>query len=112
MAKADKHGDATSTITTRKDAEDGFTRTAIVVDGGENGGSIDLVTKSGRRLAQVNLAYLPNSDGEECLIVDVIDVDNQYPEKRAFTFGPGTRGPSAAVPEGGNLVSTDFRRPL
>lgn len=108
MGKA-KHGDATSEIRTRKDPKDGFTRTAIVVEG-EDTGSIDLVTKDGRRVAQVNVSFLPNSEGEECLIVDVIDVDNQYTLKRAFSFAPGTRGLNLTVPEGGNLVSTDFRR--
>lgn len=113
-----KHGDATSTITTRKDPRDGFTRTAIVVEGGDTG-SIDLVTPDGKRVAQVNISYMPSAGDEgakeECLIVDVIDVDDVFPDRRALVFNPKSRTRArivTKVPKCTNLVSTDFRRPL
>jgi len=108
MAK--RNGDATSTIQTRKDPKDGFTRTAIVVEGNDTG-SIDLVDRHGNRLCQINVSYLPSSDGEETLIVDVIDVDKRFTTRRALAFSPADRR-ILDVPQGGNLVSVDFRRPV
>jgi hypothetical protein len=111
--------DATTPTTTREDPEDGFIRTALIVANdadpkhGETG-SVDLVRiVKGKvvRVAQVNVSYLPNSDGEECLIVDVIDVDDRYTERRMLSFSPSERK-AEDVPKGGNLVSTDFRRKL
>jgi hypothetical protein len=84
-----------------------FTRTALVVGDGDTG-SIDLVDARGVRLAQVNISFIPKRDGEEVLIVDVIDVDKRYASKRALVFSPTSRA-ELDVPEGGNLVSTDFR---
>jgi hypothetical protein len=85
-----------------------FERTALVLEGGDTG-SVDLVTKDGERRAQINISFMPDSDGEECLIVDVIDVEGRYTVRRALTFAPSKRA-SMNVPKDGNLVSTDFRR--
>ena len=64
--------DAETHTTTHDDGT--FIRTAIVCDRGDTG-SLDLVrSKDGKRLAQINISFLENTDGEECLIVDVIDV--------------------------------------
>jgi len=84
-----------------------FIRTALVVGDGDTG-SVDLVDTRGVRLAQVNISFIPKRDGEEVLIVDVIDVDKRYTERRALVFSPTSRQ-AVDVPEGGNLVSTDFR---
>ena len=87
-----------------------FERTAIVCEGGSTV-SLDLVDSSGVRLAQVNVSYQPDSEGFEVVIVDVIDVDKIYSHRRMHAFGPKGRK-DEDVPEGGNLVSADFRRKL
>lgn len=102
-----KTKDATTRTTTRTDTEDGFTRTAIVCDAGD-GPSVDLVTSSGVRLAQVNISFTLDDEGNEVLIVDVIDVDKRYQRRRALAFSPKVRR-EMKVPRGGTLVSVDFR---
>ena len=98
--------DATTPTTTHDDGT--FIRTALVVSGDH--GSIALVTADGTRGAQVNVFYeASNNDGEECLMVDVIDVDNRYTERRALVFSP-TERKSLDVPKGGNLVASHFAR--
>jgi hypothetical protein len=108
---APKNPDATATIQTRKDHDDGFTRTALVLDKG--GPSVDLVTPDGRRVAQINISYSVSKEdgGEEYLIVDVIDVDKRFPQRRALHFTDQTRHCADLGPDA-NLVSTDFRRKL
>lgn len=86
MNAKNKHRDATSTITTRKDEKDGFTRTAIVLPKNTGQGSLDLVTEKGTRLAQVNIFYTG-----DCLMIDVIDVDGNFKEHRALGFEKGER---------------------
>lgn len=99
---------ATTKTTTYNDGK--FVRTAIVVGGDEeNTGSIDLVDADGARLAQVNISFLPDSDGLEVLIVDVIDVDNRYTNRRMLAFTSTERVIKDAP---GRLVSVDFRRPI
>ena len=99
--------DAATATTTHDDGT--FIRTALVCD--HHNGSVDLVAADGTRLAQVNIFYASNSDGHECLIVDVIDVDKRYSNLRALAFSNEKRE-IVNVPPGGNLVSVDFRRPV
>lgn len=100
-AKERKRSKRADTKTTTYDDGE-FTRLAIVVDVGSEAGSVDVVDASGKRLCQINLfAYT------DALIVDVIDVDNRYTDRRALTFRNGTR---EAVPAD-KLVSVDFRKP-
>jgi hypothetical protein len=104
-----KSREAHTKTTTHDDGK--FIRTAIVCEGG-NTGSIDLVTADGIRLGQINISFLPERSsvgGEpECLIVDVIDVDERYEKRRALAFSNKERK-ILDVPEGGKLVSVDFR---
>lgn len=82
-----------------------FVRTALVIDGTENTGSVDVLDKKGHRVAQLNIFV--GEDG--ALMVDVIDVENRYKVKRALAFAQGQRT-SMTVPDGGNLVGVDFRK--
>lgn len=110
---------------------DCFERTALVIDlpSASQGGSVDIVTRDPRdgslvRLCQINIGYghtLPfpddldgakTYDAESYLIVDVIDVDDAWSKRRAMVFGVSAGRRVLDVPKGGNLVSTDFRRPL
>jgi len=84
-----------------------FVRTAIVLDPSTGVSSVDLVTPDGVLLARVN--FVPSRVEGESLIVDVIDVSGRYETKRALTFSPTERR-QVDVPEGGSLVSVDFRR--
>jgi hypothetical protein len=93
---------AETQITTHDDGK--FIRTALVIEPKEGkSGSVDIVTKDGKRLCQINLfAY---EDGS--LIVDVIDVDDRYKIRRALVFSDGER---RSIDVGnGNLVSVDFK---
>jgi hypothetical protein len=87
-----------------------FVRTAIVLRG-DNGeeGSLDVVDRDGKRIAQINLFWTPDDDeGRAHLMADVIDVDGRFTERRALVFSPRERR-QLQVPEGGNLVGVDFR---
>ena len=98
---------ATTKTTTHDDGS--FKRTALIVHPEGTGGSIDLVTAGGQRLAQINVFYNPcDDDAHACLMVDVIDVDNRYSARRALVFSPKERA-QLEVPPGGNLVGVDFR---
>lgn len=103
--------DARTPTTTYDDGK--FVRTALVVGEGEYG-SVDVVcARTGKRLCQLNVFYEPKAaDGaEDALMVDVIDVEKRYPARRALVFSR-TKGRSHInVPEDGNLVGVDFRRP-
>lgn len=107
--------DATTPTTTFQD--DKFVRTALVVsndaDPKRELGSIDvvrIVNGKVERLAQINIFHaLKSSDGEELLMVDVIDVDERYTTRRALVFSPTERA-HLDVPKGGNLVASHFAR--
>lgn len=88
-------------------ASDGFERTALVL-GSPGAGSIDILDKNGKRVAQINLSF---SDGgnEECFIADVIDVDDRFTERRMLAFSNAGRSVHP-VPDKGKLVSVDFRK--
>jgi hypothetical protein len=101
--------DATTHTSIHDDGK--FRRTALVIVGRDTG-SVDVVMADGTRLCQINISFLPSpsSDGRrEALIVDVIDVDNRYPERRALAFS-NTERAVIDVPKGGTLVSVDFRK--
>lgn len=103
--------DAQTKTTTREDPEDGFVRTALVIDGAKTG-SVDVVDSTGKRVCQINISYSAGKkDDEEYLIVDVIDVDDLFPERRALHFTDKRRHAMDLGPDA-NLVSTDFRRKL
>jgi len=86
-----------------------FIRTALLVKGGDTG-SVDLVLADGTRIAQINISFLPGDDRQrERLIVDVIDVEDRYRTRRMLAFSNSARKVED-VPEGGKLVSVDFRR--
>lgn len=109
--------DAFTPTTTFDDGR--FQRTAIVVydsshpaDFADKQGSVDvvrIVDGKVQRLAQINLFHAVNSDGQELLMVDVIDVDKRYPTRRALVFSPTSRA-HLDVPEGGNIVASHFAR--
>jgi len=88
--------------TTRRDPEDGFERTALVIEPHDASGSIDLVTPDGTRIGQINIMLT-----ETCLMVDMIDPDNRYTIRRALTFKQGKR----ASIEAGPLVAAHFENP-
>jgi len=95
---------AQSHVTTHDDGR--FIRTAIVIQ--EEGTSFDLVDKFGKRLAVVNGFVYRNDDDNAVnhIIVDVIDVDDNFSKKFALTFHDGAR---RFADTNGNLVSADFR---
>lgn len=107
MKPAKKSKDAYTKINVYDDGT--FIRTALVIGTGDTG-SVDIVDSEGVRLAQVNISLVRGhaEDGGEVLIVDTIDVDKRYDSKRALVFSPTSRAHSD-VPEGGSLVSADFR---
>jgi hypothetical protein len=108
MAVMSRRGEDNLTAVTVHD--DGkFARTALVMPYSPNPGSVDLVDAEGQLLARVNVVRFAQPDGE-ALIVDVIDAGERFPHKRAFGFAAGVRT-TLEVPEGGKLVSVDFRRP-
>ena len=80
-----------------------FLRTALVVDEAHVG-SIDVVDKRGKRLGQINIFV-----GEDSLIVDVLDIEKRFPNKRALAFTRHSSRDMDAFPES-TLVSVDFRR--
>jgi hypothetical protein len=90
---------ATTDTTTYNDGK--FVRTALIVEKDENGkgGSVDLVTKDGTRVGEINIFY---SEGR--LMVDVIDVDNLYDVRRALGFKNGGR----ECIETGQVVAAHF----
>lgn len=115
MAPKKKHPVmAIETPTTTWTGEDGFRRTALDVSRPEHG-SLDVIIRAprgARRLCQINITVGRGLDPQ--LIVDVIDVDEVYTERRAFVFaGPTSRKGIARkelkAPKGGKLVSVDFR---
>ncbi len=79
-----------------------FIRTALVLRVGDDKSSVALVDAFGNRIALVNFFYY----GDDHLIVDVIDVDDQYDNKAALTFLDGQHNAIGA----GHLVSADFRK--
>jgi len=84
-----------------------FVRTAIVVDDA-NVGSIDVVDKSGQRVCQINVFV-----GELSVVVDVIDIDKRFPQKRALCFTNQGYGENRRILDAfktSSLVSVDFRR--
>ena len=95
--------DAQTSIGSYNDGK--FVRTALVIDGTENTGSVDVLDKNGHRVAQLNVFV--SEDGG--LMVDVIDIEKRFAVKRALAFANGQRE-SMTVPEGGSLVGVDFRR--
>lgn len=100
MKDKKKSVDAFTKTTTFDDGT--FVRTALVVEG-PGVGSIDLVNKAGKRIAQVNISYSPN-----CLIVDVIDVDKKFKQRRFHAFSNNERK-DVDFPKDGKLGSVDFR---
>jgi hypothetical protein len=88
-----------------------FVRTALVIENDkyDNVGSIVLVNKSGKRIAMLNISYNAMSHkGEEYLIVDVIDVDRRFDNRRALGFS-NTERTEMHAPKDGKLISVDFR---
>jgi hypothetical protein len=112
MAVMSRRGeDALTAVTVRDDGK--FARTALVMPYSPNPGSVDLVDAEGQLLVRVNVVRSAQPDSE-ALIVDVIDVDDRFPQKRVYGFplgGSQGRRTSLDVPEGGKLVSVNFRRP-
>lgn len=83
---------ALSSVETYDDGR--FVRTAVVVP--PEGASFDLVDEHGTRLAVVNcFVYYVGDDlqnGEvRQVITDIIDIDQQFNEKRAMTFDQDKR---------------------
>jgi hypothetical protein len=80
-----------------------FKRTALVMKTNECG-SIDVLDRTGLRVAQINICL-----GDDTLIVDTIDVDNMWPERMLVTF----RSPTSRdqILKAGTVNSVDFRRP-
>lgn len=90
--------DATTPTTTHVDGV--FERTALVIGDRATSGSVDLVDKSGTRLAQVNV-FLTE---EGTLMVDVIDVDHRFTVHRGLGFAGGQR----QMIKTGDLVAAHF----
>jgi len=85
-----------------------FERTALIIDPrAPNTGSVDVLDGAGHRLAQINISFGRPEGERPYLIVDVIDVDDQWGERRALTFDEGR---SRVIDCGScNLASVDFR---
>jgi UDP-glucose 4-epimerase len=81
-----------------------FLRTAIVVDEAHVG-SLDVVDKTGKRICQVNI-FVGEESGS--LIVDVIDVERRFANKRALAFAGHDRRDMEAF-DTSSLISVDFR---
>jgi hypothetical protein len=84
--------------TTRTDGD--TTRTALVIEESNDGGSIDLLDGDGTFIARVNIFRT-----DTWLGVDVIDVENKFPEKHVLTFKGGRRESL----ECGQVGAVDFR---
>jgi hypothetical protein len=93
--------DAQTEVTTYDDSV--FRRTALVVKTSECG-SIDVLDRTGLRVAQINIFL-----GDDTLIIDTIDVDDMWPERMLITF----RSPTSRdqILKAGTVNSVDFRRP-
>ena len=100
--------DAQTPVTTYNDGK--FILTALVMKG-EGTGSIAILDANGRRLAEVNISYLPEctDPNEEVLIVDVIDVEKRWTRKAGLVFNNHQRQ-RLELDAPSNLVSADFRR--
>lgn len=93
--------DAQTEVTTYDDSV--FRRTALVMKTNESG-SIDVLDRTGLRVAQINIHL-----GEDTLIIDTIDVDDMWPERMLITFrSPTNRN---RILRAGTVNSVDFRRP-
>jgi hypothetical protein len=104
MSKTSKM--ALTHIATHDDGK--FTRTALVLDDADTG-SVALIRPDGTRVALINITFHPNSDGEESLSVDVIDVDRRYSIRHALTFSVEGRT-TFALSKTSNLVCANFRK--
>jgi hypothetical protein len=93
--------DAKTPVTTTDDSA--FIRTALIIKTSEHG-SVDVLDGEGKRVAQVNIFL-----SDEALIVDVIDVEGIWPERRALTFRSPTN--REHIENAGTIVSADFRKP-
>lgn len=104
-AKPEPKGPSTEDLTRVTTHDDGrFIRTAIQPQlGGEGGGSIDILGRDGERVCQINIFTYDHG----AVIVDVIDVDRRYDNKRALV-DPGGEHRQPGVPVH-YLVSADFR---
>lgn len=91
--------DAQTKITTYDDGT--FIRTAVVSDP-ESGRSIDVVDKDGKRLAQINIFR-----SNDAFMVDVIDVDDQFTERKVIGWGAGGRGTHTPT---NKVAAVDFRK--
>ncbi len=100
---------AYTTTTTYLDPADGLRRTALIIEAGKSGGSVDIVTPHGgevMRLAQVNISVASNGAD---LMIDVIDVEGSYKTRSAITFDP-KHGRDGSLPAAGPLVAVYFER--
>lgn len=97
--------EALTPTTTHDDGS--FIRTALVLDAKTSAqiGSVDLVSPSGERIAQLNITLYP--DG--ALIVDTIDTEKRWGQTRAFLFGAGEPRVFHTTAQRGAIVSADFR---
>ena len=93
--------DAQTEVTTYDDSV--FRRTALVMKTNECG-SIDVLDRTGLRVAQINICL-----GEDTLIIDTIDVDDMWPERMLITFRSPTNRDQ--ILRAGTVNSVDFRRP-
>jgi hypothetical protein len=98
------------TKTTTHD-DSAFVRTALVVgSAGDGGGSVDVVTADGQRVCQINVSVFFGknacADRGAGVIVDVVDVDGLFRNRRALAF-PVLGAPAVEV-EAGAIVSADF----
>lgn len=94
-----KSRNAESKLTTYDDGK--FVRTAIVVT---DTSSIDVLNEKGERIGQVNLF---TQEGRNILMVDVIDVEDRYTDRRAIGFYKGTPKHVKA----GKVVAAHFEKP-
>jgi hypothetical protein len=103
-APAKERRDAQTPTTTRYEPNDGFVRTALHVTSSAVG-SVDVLDKSGAFMVRINVFV--TEDGTT--MVDVIDTEEQFTERRALTFSRNERR-HIEVPPGGNLVAAHFAK--
>lgn len=94
---------ALTQMTTHDDGK--YVRTALVIGGDAQGGSVDVLSPDGEFLVRLNLFTKDDSEGL-WFALDCIDIEQKFQTRRALTFDNGCRHDVATE---GNLVATDFR---
>lgn len=93
---------STETRTTYRTDEKGIRRTAIIVGGADQEGSIDLVDTDGNYIARINIFST-----ETWLGIDVIDTIDKFSRKHVLAFNDGRR---ESLNVEGKVAAVDFRR--